>query len=205
MECFMELALTSKVLIGCRLSSSQKAEIVDLLNYYQPGKVTLAIGDGINDTEMLSRSSIAVSLHGKPNRETSEGANNSIRQADFALAQFKHLKPLLLLHGREAYRKNTYIIFFVIYKALLFTLPIFLFGMIAQFNGVELFNLVNDYIGPRVTMTLVTVLPAILYGMIDTEYERETLLKNPELYSDGPNKLLYNNGMFLKWIIYAIV
>lgn len=79
MECFMELALTSKVLIGCRLSASQKAEIVDLLKHYQPGKVTLAIGDGINDTEMLSRSSIAVSLHGKPNRETSEGANNSIR------------------------------------------------------------------------------------------------------------------------------
>lgn len=93
----------------------------------------------------------------------------------------------------------------MIYKALLFTLPVFLFGMIAEFNGVELFNLVNDYIGPRVTMTLVTVLPAILYGVIDTEYERETLLRNPELYSDGPNKLLYNNGMFLKWIIYAMV
>jgi hypothetical protein len=52
-------------------------------------------------------------------------------------------------------------------------------------------------------MYLVTLLPPILYGIIDTEYERDTLLRNPELYTDGPNKLLYNNAVFLKWIIYA--
>ena len=75
----MELALTSRVLIGCRLSASQKAEIIDLLKMYQPGKVTLAIGDGINDNEMLSRASIAVALHDKASSETSEGANNAIR------------------------------------------------------------------------------------------------------------------------------
>ena len=33
-DCFMELALTSKVLIACRLSPQQKAEIIDLLSQY---------------------------------------------------------------------------------------------------------------------------------------------------------------------------
>jgi P-type E1-E2 ATPase len=45
----MELVLTSRVLIACRLTPKQKGEIIDLLKIYQPKKITLAIGDGIND------------------------------------------------------------------------------------------------------------------------------------------------------------
>jgi len=30
-DCFMELALTSKVLIGCRMSPSQKADVIKLI------------------------------------------------------------------------------------------------------------------------------------------------------------------------------
>lgn len=48
-DCFMELVLTSRVLIACRLTPKQKGEIIDLLKIYQPKKITLAIGDGIND------------------------------------------------------------------------------------------------------------------------------------------------------------
>ena len=95
-------------------------------------------------------------------------------------------------------------IFFIIYKAFLLALPIFLFGLISEFNGVDLYQLYNNYVGPRVAMCLITLLPPILFGILDTEYERDTLLRNPELYTDGPNKLLYNNGLFLKWIFYAL-
>jgi P-type E1-E2 ATPase len=51
----------------------------------QPKKTTLAIGDGINDIEMMSKASIAVALHGNNSCETLEGANNSLRRADFAI------------------------------------------------------------------------------------------------------------------------
>lgn len=53
-DCFMELALTSRALIACRLSPTQKADIVELIKEYQPRKTTLAIGDGINDLSMLN-------------------------------------------------------------------------------------------------------------------------------------------------------
>ena len=58
----MELALTSRVLIGCRLSPVQKAEIVTLIREYQPKKVTLAVGDGVNDICMLNAAHIPVSV-----------------------------------------------------------------------------------------------------------------------------------------------
>lgn len=129
MDCFMELALTSRVLIACRLSPLQKAEVLELLKQYQSRKIVLAIGDGINDIEMLSRASIAVAVHGNSSCETAEGANNALRQADFALGQFKHLMPLLLVHGRENYRRNALTIFFMMYKALLIVLPMYFFAM----------------------------------------------------------------------------
>lgn len=65
-DCFMELALTSEVLIGCRLSPDQKADIVKLIKEYQPKKTTLAIGDGINDMAMMKCANIAVSIKNNP-------------------------------------------------------------------------------------------------------------------------------------------
>ena len=58
----MELALTSKVLIGCRMSPSQKADIIKLIQEYQPKKITLAIGDGINDVAMMNQANISVCI-----------------------------------------------------------------------------------------------------------------------------------------------
>ena len=44
--------------------------------------------------------------------------------------------------------------------------------------------------------SLMTLLPVLVLGSCDLEYEKEVMLKNPELYTDGPNLLLYNNCIF---------
>lgn len=31
------------------------------------------------------------------------------------------------------------------------------------------------------------------------------MVKNPELYSDGPNRLLFNNCILGQWVIYAMI
>ena len=44
--------------------------------------------------------------------------------------------------------------------------------------------------------SLMTLLPILVFGSMDQEYEKDLLLKNPELYTDGPCLLLYNNCIF---------
>lgn len=55
--------------------------------------VTVAVGDGANDIGMLLEAKLGIGISGSEGRHA---ANNS----DFAIAQFKHLAPLLLVHGR---------------------------------------------------------------------------------------------------------
>ena len=159
----MELALTSRVLIACRLSPDQKAEIVQLIREYQPKKITLAVGDGINDTNMMSAAHLAVSINGNNHNCTAVGGNHASRSSDFALGQFKHLRPLLLVHGRESYRKNAYVIYYVFYKNLLFLAPLFIYGTYSGFSGM---NIYESWMAQLSTI-LFTSLPIILYGILD--------------------------------------
>lgn len=41
------------VVLACRVSPKQKADIVNLIKLRYPKKVTLAIGDGANDVNMI--------------------------------------------------------------------------------------------------------------------------------------------------------
>lgn len=110
LDCFMELALRSRALIGCRFSPSQKAQLCQLLKQYQSKSTTLAVGDGVNDIHMMREADIAVSLNGNQKLTSCEGGNHALSSSDYSIGQFKHLKSLLLVHGRESYRKNSHLI-----------------------------------------------------------------------------------------------
>lgn len=43
--------------------------------------------------------------------------------SDYAISQFKYLKNLIFVHGREAYRRNSYLVCFTFYKNMLFVMP----------------------------------------------------------------------------------
>jgi len=49
----LELLLTSKAVICCRMSPLQKAELVSLVRRHDCHAVTLAVGDGANDVGMI--------------------------------------------------------------------------------------------------------------------------------------------------------
>ena len=52
-EMFLELSDHSDVVLACRVSPKQKADIVNMIRKRFPKKVTLAIGDGANDVNMI--------------------------------------------------------------------------------------------------------------------------------------------------------
>jgi len=50
---FLSASDNSDVVLACRVSPKQKADIVNMIRDRFPGKVTLSIGDGANDVNMI--------------------------------------------------------------------------------------------------------------------------------------------------------
>lgn len=199
LDCFMELALTSRALIACRFSPSQKAQLAELLKQYQPRRTTLAVGDGVNDINMMREADIAVSLTANASLISSEGGNHALRSADYSIGQFKHMKPLLLVHGRESYRKNSHVVIFSIYKNLLLMLPIVLFSAYCGFSGLQVYD---DWLF-HLYSVLFTSVPIVVYGVMDMQFEKEAFLHHPVLYEDGIEAQLLGGRTFVQWLLYA--
>lgn len=102
-------------MIACRVSPKQKAEIVQLVKIRHPDKVTLSIGDGANDVNMITQAHIGIGISGLEGQQAA-------RASDYAIGQFKFLKTLILVHGRESYRRNAYVVCFMFYKNILFVM-----------------------------------------------------------------------------------
>ena len=133
----LELLLTStgdmEVVVGCRVSPKQKGDIVALMRLRHPNRVTLAIGDGANDCNMISKAHVGIGIAG---REGMQAA----RMSDFAIGKFKFLHPLLFFHGREAYRRNCDTVLFMFYKNVLYVMVQFLFGYYSVFSGQTMYE-----------------------------------------------------------------
>ena len=130
---FVELVERANVVLACRVSPKQKAEIVQLVREKHPLATTLAIGDGANDVNMIAAAHVGVGIAGK------EGMQ-AVRASDYAIGQFRFLVPLLFYHGREAYRRNSYLALYMFYKNILFVMPLFWFGFFSSFSGQTLYE-----------------------------------------------------------------
>ena len=65
LELLLGCADQMEVVIGCRVSPKQKGDIVALMRHRKPGKVTLAIGDGANDCNMIMKAHVGIGIAGK--------------------------------------------------------------------------------------------------------------------------------------------
>ncbi|XP_041086451.1 phospholipid-transporting ATPase IC-like isoform X2 [Polyodon spathula] len=121
---FVELASSCPAVICCRVTPLQKARMVELVRRYQ-GVVTLAIGDGANDVNMIKTAHIGVGISGQ------EGLQ-PVQCSDYSIAQFRFLQRLLLVHGRWSYIRICKYLRFFLLKTLSFT---FVHIWYSFFNG----------------------------------------------------------------------
>lgn len=105
---FLELASMCKAVICCRVSPLQKALVVKLVRRNVDAAL-LAIGDGANDVGMIQAAHVGVGISGM------EGLQ-AARSADFAIAQFRFLRKLLLVHGAWSYHRLSKLILYSFYK-----------------------------------------------------------------------------------------
>ena len=91
-----------------RVSPLQKALVVKLVKRHLKA-LLLAIGDGANDVSMIQAAHVGVGISGV------EGLQ-AARSADVAIAQFRYLRKLLLVHGAWSYQRISKVILYSFYK-----------------------------------------------------------------------------------------
>ncbi|KAM1521227.1 phospholipid-transporting ATPase 3-like isoform X2 [Malus sylvestris] len=182
----LNLSLNCNSVVCCRVSPLQKAQVTSMVKKGAK-KITLSIGDGANDVSMIQAAHVGVGISGQ------EGMQ-AVMASDFAIAQFRFLTDLLLVHGRWSYIRLCKVVTYFFYKNLTFTLTQFWFTFQTGFSGQRFYD---DWFQSLYNV-IFTALPVIIVGLFDKDVSAALSKKYPELYREGIR------NAFFKWRVVAI-
>ncbi|XP_025054241.1 phospholipid-transporting ATPase IC isoform X1 [Alligator sinensis] len=190
---FVDLACECRAVICCRVTPKQKAMVVELVKKYKKA-ITLAIGDGANDVNMIKTAHIGVGISGQ------EGMQ-AVMSSDYSFGQFRYLQRLLLVHGRWSYIRMCKFLRYFFYKNFAFTLVHFWYSF---FNGYSAQTAYEDWF---ITLynVLYSSLPVLLVGLLDQDVSDKLSLRFPGLYISGQKDLLFNYKKFFVSLIHGII
>ncbi|XP_023931825.1 probable phospholipid-transporting ATPase VA, partial [Lingula anatina] len=189
---FLKLSsLCSSVLI-CRATPGQKAQVVRVVRD-QLNMLTLAIGDGANDVSMIQTANIGIGISGQEGKQ-------AVMASDFAMAKFRFLERLLLVHGHWCYDRLARITLHMFYKS---TVLIFLLFWYQMFNGFSGSVLIDQYVLMLFNVAF-TAPPPFVIGIFDRDLPAATLLAKPRLYKQGPRGQMYKPYSFFIQISDAV-
>ncbi|KAJ7574583.1 hypothetical protein C8J56DRAFT_1172699 [Mycena floridula] len=169
----LRLAMLCEAVICCRVSPLQKALVVRLVKD-GIGAMTLAIGDGANDVSMIQAADVGVGISGE------EGLQ-AVNSSDYAIAQFRFLKRLLLVHGHWSYARNGNMILNFFYKNIVCIGVLWWFQIYANWSSTYVF----DYTFLLFWNSFWTIAPVIAIGIFDRLIDSDVLMALPELYRYG--------------------
>ncbi|XP_011498077.1 PREDICTED: probable phospholipid-transporting ATPase IA [Ceratosolen solmsi marchali] len=191
---FLDLCTSCKVVICCRVSPMQKAEVVDLVTS-NTRAVTLAIGDGANDVAMIQKAHIGVGISGV------EGLQAACA-SDYSIAQFRFLKRLLFVHGSWNYSRMCKLILYSFYKNICLYVIELWFAIYSGWSGQILFE--RWSIG--LYNVVFTAAPPLAIGLFDKVCSAETHLAHPSLYAaKNAAESTFNIKVFWIWIFNALL
>ncbi|XP_015744534.1 phospholipid-transporting ATPase IC isoform X2 [Python bivittatus] len=190
---FVDLACECSAVICCRVTPKQKAMVVDLVKRYKKA-ITLAIGDGANDVNMIKTAHIGVGISGQ------EGMQ-AVMSSDYSFGQFRYLQRLLLVHGRWSYIRMCKFLRYFFYKNFAFTLVHFWYSF---FNGYSAQTAYEDWF---ITLynVLYSSLPVLLVGLLDQDVSDKLSIRFPALYISGQKDLLFNYKKFFLSLLHGII
>lgn len=191
---FVSLALNSNVVLCCRVSPKQKQEIVEMVKLEKPDAITLSIGDGANDVNMITEAHVGIGIKGHEGQQAA-------RASDFSIGEFKMLKRLLFFHGREWNRRNSLLILYNFFKNIILCLPQFWYSASNNWSGQTLYEKINY----QLFNLIFSSVPIIIYALFDRQTCDIVLLSDPIFYSPGPHRVLFSVGRFSKWFLAAAI
>ncbi|XP_068447617.1 phospholipid-transporting ATPase IC [Clinocottus analis] len=189
---FMRLAEQCQSVLCCRVTPGQKADIVALVRKHTRA-VTMSIGDGANDVNMIKTAHVGVGLAGV------EGGQ-AVQNADFALSQFRFLQKLLLVHGRWSYRRISFFLLYFLFKTCGFALVHIWFGF---FNGFSAQSLYEPWFIALYTV-FYTASPIMCVAFFEQDVDADSSLRWPELYKSGQRQELSSPLMLCSSLLHAV-
>uniref|UniRef100_A0A663FH21 Phospholipid-transporting ATPase n=1 Tax=Aquila chrysaetos chrysaetos TaxID=223781 RepID=A0A663FH21_AQUCH len=191
-KAFVDLATSCQAVICCRVTPKQKALIVELVKKHKKA-ITLAIGDGANDVNMIKTADIGVGISGL------EGMQ-AVQCSDYALAQFSYLQRLLLVHGRWAYLRICKFLRYFFYKTFAGLMAQVWFAFHSGFTAQPLYEgwflaLYNIFY---------TAYPVLSVGLLEQDVSAKKSLEFPELYVIGQQDELFNYRVFGITVLHGV-
>uniref|UniRef100_A0A8C8DTX1 Phospholipid-transporting ATPase n=1 Tax=Oryzias sinensis TaxID=183150 RepID=A0A8C8DTX1_9TELE len=187
---FMEVCKNCSAVLCCRMAPLQKAKVVRLLKTSPEKPITLAIGDGANDVSMIQEAHVGIGIMGKEGRQ-------AVRNSDYAIARFKFLAKLLLVHGHFYYIRIATLVQYFFYKNVCFITPQFLYQFFCLFSQQTLYD--------SVYLTLYNIcftsLPILVYSLFEQLVHPHVLQSKPCLYRDIRKNSLLSFRTFLYWTV----
>ncbi|KAK3813393.1 MAG: hypothetical protein J3Q66DRAFT_348220 [Benniella sp.] len=188
----LDVGKRCKSVICCRVSPLQKAKVVSMVKRGLD-VMTLSIGDGANDVSMIQEANIGVGIAGEEGRQ-------AVMASDFAIAQFRYLSKLLLVHGRWSYIRISEMILTFFYKNVVWTFTIFWFQFFSGFTALLLF----DYTFVVLYNLVFTSLPIMFMGAFDQDVDAKTSLQFPALYLRGIKQKHFTRSKFWLYVLDAL-
>ncbi|XP_008336448.1 probable phospholipid-transporting ATPase IF [Cynoglossus semilaevis] len=187
---FMEVCKNCSAVLCCRMAPLQKAKVVRLIKISPEKPITLAIGDGANDVSMIQEAHVGIGIMGKEGRQ-------AVRNSDYAIARFKFLAKLLLVHGHFYYIRISTLVQYFFYKNVCFITPQFLYQFFCLFSQQTLYD--------SVYLTLYNIcftsLPILVYSLFEQLVHPHVLQNKPGLYRDISKNSLLSFRTFLYWTL----
>ena len=166
---FVEVASQAAGVICCRVSPTQKSEIVEALKKHTKYRVC-SIGDGGNDVGMIQSAHVGIGIEGKEGKQASLAA-------DFSITEFKYIFPLIAWHGRLSYIRTAKMSHFVFHRGLVYAIIQALFTIVFYYSAIPIYN---GYLMLGYT-TFFTSMPVFALIM-DVDIEYKTIKSFPDLY-----------------------
>ncbi|KDO82678.1 hypothetical protein CISIN_1g0009122mg, partial [Citrus sinensis] len=188
----LNLSLNCSSVVCCRVSPLQKAQVTSLVKK-GARKITLSIGDGANDVSMIQAAHIGVGISGQ------EGMQ-AVMASDFAIAQFRFLTDLLLVHGRWSYLRICKVVLYFFYKNLTFTLTQFWFTFQTGFSGQRFYD---DWFQSLYNV-IFTSMPVIMLGLFEKDVSASLSKKYPQLYQEGIKNVFFTWRVVAIWAFFSV-
>lgn len=194
-EMLFAVASCCESVIACRVSPIQKALLLKMVRkYVSPTPTTLAIGDGANDVGMIQEAHIGIGISGLEGQQ-------AVNASDFAIAQFRYLESLLLIHGRWNFMRMSKAVLFFFYKNAALIGTMIVFSEKCLHSGTPLYDpwviAVFNFVGAS--------LPIIFSAVFDRDLPRDYVMRNPQVYQSGPNNEFLSMRMTLRWVVITLV
>ena len=194
-EMLFAVASCSESVIACRVSPIQKALLLKMVRkYVEPTPTTLAIGDGANDVGMIQEAHVGIGISGLEGQQ-------AVNSSDFAIAQFRYLETLLLIHGRWNFMRMSKAVLFFFYKNAALIGTMMLYSVKCLHSGTTLYDSwvlsVFNFVGASI--------PIIFAAVFDRDLQRDYVMRNPEVYQSGPRKEFMSLRTFIRWAFICVV